>query len=126
MSEETKDTTIETYKGDTCSVTFGGLEEGLVIYFSVRDTKNNELVFEEIRGVVDDEGTITFVLTPELTNKFYVQQATGVNYYYYGLKQVDEETGEENTILVGDSDNPRFGERYVLRVFQKQAEGIQE
>lgn len=124
MSEDIKGTTIETYKGDTCPVTFEGLDEGLVLYFSVRDTKTNKLMFDELRETVKEDGTINFVLTPEMTNSLEVKQEAGVNYYYYGLKQVDEESGEENTVLVGDY--PHFGERYVLRVFQKQAEGIQE
>ena len=124
MSVETSKTTITTYAGDTCSVTFEGLEPGLIIYFSVRDTKTNSLVFDELHGEVGEDGKITFVLTPELTNHFLVKQSTGVNFYYFGLKQVYEDTGEENTILLGD--NPKFGERYILRVFQKQAEGIKE
>ena len=121
MSNEVEKTTIITFKGDTCSVTFTDLEEGMVIYFGVRDKKTNELVFDEIRGVVDSEGEVTFEMTPTMTNKFVVKPLESVNYYYYGIKEVDEETGEENTILLGD--NPKFSDKYILRVYLKKVDG---
>ena len=124
MSVDVDKTTITTFKGDTCPVTFTDLDEGMVVYFGVRDKKTNELVFEEIRGVVDENGEVAFVMTPEMTNNFVVKTTEGVNTYYYGLKEVDEATGEENTILLGD--NPKFSDKYYVRVYQKKVEGINE
>lgn len=124
MSSEIDKTTIVTFVGDTCSVTFTDLEEGMVVYFSVRDKKNNNPIFEEMRGVVNSFGEVSFTMTPEMTNNFVVKPLEGVNSYYYGLKQVDEETGEENTILLGDS--PKFSDKYIIKVYLKKAEGIAE
>lgn len=124
MSVEIDKTTITTFVGDTCFATFTDLEQGSVIYFSVRDKKTNDTVFEELRGVVDENGEVEFELTPKMTNKFTVKPSEGVNTYNYGLKQVDEETGEENTILLGD--NPKFSDKYIIRVYLKKAEGIVE
>jgi hypothetical protein len=124
MSVEVDKTTITTFRGDTCEVTFTDLEEGMVIYFGVRDKKNNELVFEEIRGVVNSEGEVTFRITPEMCNNFVVKTSEGVNIYYYGIKEVDDVTGEENTILLGD--NPRFSDKYQIKVYLKKVEGIIE
>ena len=124
MSVEVDKTTITTFRGDTCEVTFTDLEEGMVIYFGVRDKKTNELVFEEIRGVVDENGEVTFVMTPEMTNNFVVKTTEGVNIYYYGIKEVNETTGEENTILLGD--NPKFSDKYQIKVYLKKVEGIAE
>lgn len=124
MSVEVDKTTITTFRGDTCEVTFTDLEEGMVIYFGVRDKKNNELVFEEIRGVVNSEGEVTFRITPEMSNNFVVKTSEGVNIYYYGIKEVDDVTGEENTILLGD--NPRFSDKYQIKVYLKKVEGIIE
>jgi len=124
MSVEIDKTTITTFVGDTCFITFTDLEQGSVIYFSVRDKKTNDTIFEELRGVVDENGEVEFELTPEMTNKFTVKPSEGVNTYNYGLKQVDEETGEENTILLGD--NPKFSDKYIIRVYLKKAEGIVE
>ena len=124
MSVETDKTTIKTFKGDTCRVTFTNLEEGMVIYLGVRDKKNNEPVFEELHETVNNSGEVTFELTPEMTNNFVVKSCEGVNTYYYGIKQVNEITGEENTILLGD--NPRFSDKYIIMVYLKKAEGIAE
>lgn len=124
MSVDTNNTTIITFKGDTCKVTFTDLEEGMVIYLGVRDKKTNNPVFEELHGTVDSEGEITFTMTPEMTNKFEVKPLEGVNTYYYGIKEVNEITGEENTILLGD--NPKFSDKYLIKVYLKKAEGIVE
>ena len=121
MSVEVDKTTITTFRGDTCEVTFTDLEEGMVVYFGVRDKKNNELVFEELRGVVDSEGEVTFTITPEMSNNFVVKVTEGVGIYYYGIKEVNETTGEENTILLGD--NPHFSDKYIIKVYLKKVEG---
>lgn len=124
MSTEVEKTTIITFQGDTCEVTFTDLEPGDLIYFSVRDKKTNENVFPELHEIVDNQGDVTFKMTPDMTNKFVVKPTEGVNTYYYGIKQVDEITGEENTILLGD--NPKLSDKYLLKVYLKKAEGIIE
>lgn len=124
MSVDVDGTTIETFKGDTCSITFTNLEEGMLIYLGVRDIRTDEPIFDEISGIVDSEGEITFTLTPTMTNKFEVNPTAGVNTYLYGVKQVDEVSGEENTILLGN--NPVFGDKYYLKVYAKKVEGIVE
>lgn len=124
MSVDTEKTTIITFKGDTCSVTFTNLEPNMVIYFGVRDKKTNQLVFDELHETVDSNGEVTFTMTPKMTNKFEVKPLEGVNTYYYGIKQVDEVSGEENTILLGE--NPKFSDKYMIRVYLKKAEGIVE
>ena len=121
MSAETSNTTITTFQGDTCEITFTDLEEGKIIYFAVRDKKNNQLVFPELRKIVNSEGEVTFTITPEMSNEFVVKPLEGVNSYYYGIKEVNEETGEENTILLGD--NPHFSDKYIMKVYIKKAEG---
>jgi len=124
MSSEIEKTSIITFKGDTCEVTFTDLDEGTVIYFGVRDMKNNNPVFDELREIVNEAGEVTFTMTPEMTNNFVVKPSEGYSTYYYGIKQVDEITGEENTILLGD--NPKFSDKYLIRVYLKKAEGIIE
>lgn len=124
MSVETDKTTIITFQGDTCSITFTDLREGMLIYFSVRDKKTNETVFPELRGIVDAEGEVTFTITPEMSNRFNVKPLEGVNTYYYGIKEVDELSGEENTILLGD--NPKFADKYIMKVYIKKTEGLDE
>lgn len=124
MSVEVNNTTIITFQGDTCSITFTDLEEGRLIGFEVRDKKNNYPVFDELRNTVNSEGEVTFFITPEMSNRFEVKPSEGYNTYLYGIKDINEITGEENTILLGD--NPKFSDKYYIKVFLKKVEGIDE
>ena len=124
MSVETINTTIVTFRGDTCPIIFTDLTEGQYIGFEVRDRKYNKPVFEELRATVDSNGEVYFEITPTMSNKFEVNIAEGVSTYYYGIKEIDQETGEENTILLGD--NPKFSDKYLIKVYLKKVEGIIE
>ena len=126
MSTEIDKTTVETFVGDTCEITIENLNDiiGETLYLGVRDRKNNEPVFDEIPAIVNNNGEVTFTITPKDTNKFVVKPCEGVNYYYYGVKKVDENTGAEDTILLGD--NPKMSDRYLIKVYLKKAEGIVE
>lgn len=126
MSSEIEATTIITYQGDTCEITFTGLNDliGETIGFEVRDRKTNEPIFDELRQVVNSEGEVTFTITPEMSNKYKIKSGETYNVYPYGIKQINLETGEENTILLGD--NPKFGEQYLIKVYLKKVEGIKE
>lgn len=126
MSVDVDKTTIKTFQGDTCPITFTGLEDliGQTIYLGVRDTKTNTLVFDELDEVVDSNGEVSFEITPEMSNNFVVKPSEGYNTYFYGIKQVDEVSGEENTILLGD--NPKFSDKYFIKVYLKKSEGIVE
>lgn len=126
MSVDVDKTTIITFQGDTCPITFNGLEDliGETIYLGVRDKKTNILVFDELDSIVNNSGEVSFEITPEMSNKFVVKPAEGYNTYFYGIKQVIEETGEENTILLGD--NPKFSDKYYIKVYLKKSEGIVE
>lgn len=126
MSDNIDDTTIETFVGDDFEVTFTGLQDliGKVIYLGVRDEKSNKPVFEELREIVNENGEVTFNVKSKMTNNFVVKPFDGVSYYLYGIKQVNEETGEENTILLGE--NPKFSDRYIIKVYLKKVEGIVE
>ena len=116
-------TTISIYQGDSGNITFTDLDKDMVIYFGVRDSKTNEPVFEELRGVVDSFGEVTFTLTPQMTDLFKVKSTEKCSTYYYGIKQVDEETGEENTVFLGD--NTCYGEKYKLLVYPKKVERLE-
>lgn len=124
MSSEVINTTIKTFQGDTCVVTFTDLYPGQYIGFEVRDKKNNMPIFEELRNYVDENGEVQFVITPEMSNKFSIKVAEGVNSYWYGIKEIDPDSGEENTILLGDC--PRFSDKYVIMVYLKKVEGLEE
>ena len=124
MSVEINGTTVITFQGDTCKITFTDLEPGHYISFEVRDKKTNNPVFDELNDYVDNQGEITFTITPEMSNKFEVKPSEGVNTYLFGIKDINQETGEENTILLGD--NPKMSDKYYIKVYLKKAEGLVE
>lgn len=123
MSISIDGTTISIFQGDSGSITFTDLDEGMVIYFAVRDKRNNTLVFDEIREIVNEFGEVTFDLTSEMTDLFTVKLTEKYATYYYGIKQVDEDTGEENTVFLGDNEN--YGDKYTIKVFPKKVEGLE-
>ena len=115
-------TTISIYQGDSGSITFTDLDKDMVIYFGVRDSKTNEPVFDELRGVVDIFGEVTFDLTPEMTDLFKIKSTEKCSTYYYGIKQVNEDSGEENTLFVNDE--TKMCDKYKLLVYPKKVEGL--
>ena len=126
MSTEIDKTTVETFVGDTCKITIGELTDiiGETVYLGVRDRKTNQPVFDDVSEIVENNGEVTFILTPTMTNKFVVKPCEGVNYYYYGAKKVNQDTGAEDTILLGD--NPKMSDKYLIKVYLKKAEGLVE
>ena len=121
MSKIIDGTTVLTYQGDSFSLTFTDLTPGMNIYFGVRDKKYNQLAFNELSGIVDEDGEVTFDVTSEMSNNMKVKAGEPCAIYYYGIKQVDSETGEENTIVLGDAN---FEDKYIMKVLAKKVEGI--
>lgn len=121
MSEEIDGTTINVFQGDSAKVTFVELPPNIIVYFAVRDKKTNDLIFDEIKGLVDENGTVDIEIDKEILDNVKVNLNDKFTSYYYGLKKVDEETGKEDTILLGD--NPVFGENYLFNVYRKKVEG---
>lgn len=121
MSEQIEGTTINVFQGDSATIPFVELPENSVVYFAVRDKKTNNLMFDEIRGIVDSNGNLDVEISKEILDKIPVNLTDKYTSYYYGLKMVDELTGKEDTILLGD--NPVFGENYLFNVYRKKVEG---
>lgn len=122
MSKLIDGTTVITYQGDSFNLTFTDLEPGMKIYFGVRDKKYNQLAFDELSETVDSNGEVTFTVTSAMSNKLNVKSGEPCAIYYYGIKHVDTETDEENTIVLGDNTN--FEDKYILKVLAKKVEGI--
>ena len=121
MSLKVDGTTIKIYQGDSGSITFNGLEENMHIYMAIRD-KENQLVFPEMDNTVNNEGEITFSITAEMSDMFDVDLSLPYTTYYYGIKQVDDVTVEENTIFLGEK--PKFEDKYLVKVYPKKVEGL--
>lgn len=123
MGIKVKGTTIHIYQGDSGKITFGGLDEGMHIYFSIRDKENNLAIPTEKDDYVDVNGEVEFKITAGESDAFSVDVSKGFSIYYYGIKQVDDETGEENTIFLGEK--PCFEDKYLVKVYLKKVEGLE-
>ena len=121
MSLTVDGTTISLFQGDSGEITFTGLTEGAVVYLSVRD-KRSILMFDELREIVDHEGEVTFKITPEDSDKLIVKVNEDFAIYYYGIKQVNEETEEEDTVFLGES--TKYTDKYMIKVYPKKVEGL--
>lgn len=122
MSIKVEGTTIKIYQGDSGSVTFYGLKPDMLIYMAVRYPKTNALVMPEKHEVTNIEGEVTFDFEVSDTDDLDIDCTKEFEPLSYGLKQVDTETGEENTILLGE--NPRYGDKYLFKVYPKKVEGL--
>lgn len=120
MSKHIDGTTISVYEGDSFSVTFEGLEPGSLIYFGVRDKKYNNLAFDELHKTVGNDGNVTFDITAADCDKCKVKPGEPCAIYYYGIKRKNTETGDEDTIILGDEE---FATKYILKVLPKKVEG---
>ena len=79
-------------------------------------------MFSEISKYTDEDGYIDFTITAEMSDLLKVKLSDRYTDYFHGLKYVNPETGEEDTIFLGA--NPKYGDRYILRVYPKQVEGL--
>ena len=122
MSKIIDGTTIVTYRGDSFCFTITDLTPGMKIYCGIRDKKYNKLVFPEIVETVDNSGNVSFTISASMSDKLLVKSADAYEIYHWGVKQVNEETGEENTITLGESS---FETVYKLKVLNKKVEGLE-
>lgn len=121
MGGKIEGTTVHLIQGDSVTIPYDGLEPNTLVYFGVRDKKNNP-VFEELYKIVDEDGYVDFKITKEMSDLLKVKSSEKYTDYYHGLKKVDKENDTEDTIFLGL--NPKFDDRYILRVYPKKVEGL--
>ena len=121
MSIKIEGTTIKIYQGDSGTIQFEGLPASALIYMAVKDKKNNTIL-PEMKDRADENGNISFEITAEMSDKFDVDLTQEYTTYYYGIKRVNLDTLEEDTVFLGDK--PRYGDKYEIKVYPKKVEGI--
>lgn len=92
--------TITLRQGDSGSITINGLnpDYNYNVYFAVRD-ENRNLMFPEIMVEAFGVDSATINLPASLTDNLTVPADENVAIYYWGIKAVDTDTGEETTLL---------------------------
>ena len=113
---------IELIQGDSGQLTITGLDtdKNYTVYFAIQD-ENRNTIGSEIFVSTAKSDTVTFEITPEITDLLTVDADEDSATYYYGIKVCYEDTGLEDTLLIGSSE---IGDKNEIIVYPKKVEGI--
>lgn len=116
-----EDGTIFLYQGDSGEITVYGLDEkkNYTICFAIQDS-SRKVIGEELKVVVSNSDTATFVLTPSYTNLLTVPKNKPYKIYFYGIKACINETGDEDTLFISDS---TYGDLNRVIVYPQKVKG---
>ena len=112
---------IELVQGDSGQLTISGLDtdKNYTIYFAIQD-ENRNAIGSEIAVNTSSLDTVTLEISASLTDLLTVDEDEDTATYYYGLKICDEDTGLEDTLLIGESE---IGDLNQITVYPKKVEG---
>ena len=111
---------ITMVQGDSGQLVINGLntDKNYSVYFAIQD-ENRKPIGNEIMVNSNNQSSVVFVLTPDLTDLLKVKQNDETATYYYGVKVCDD-TGYEDTMLIGNS---TMGDKNSITVYPKKVEG---
>ena len=116
-----KDGTISIYQGDSGEVVVDGLnsEESYTVYMAIQDGERNT-IGEELSVAVSNATSVTFVLTPELTDLLTVPKNMPYKVYYYGIKVCIAEDSVEDTLFIAGG---TYGDLNRIIVYPRKVKG---
>ena len=111
---------ITMVQGDSGQLVINGLntDKNYSVYFAIQD-ENRKPIGNEIVVNSNKQSSVAFVLSSSLTDLLKVNQNDETATYYYGVKVCDN-SGFEDTMLVGDS---IIGDKNSITVYPKKVEG---
>ena len=112
---------IELVQGDSGTLEITGLEtdKNYTVYFAIQDEDRNA-IGSEIVVTTNKSDSVAFEITADLTDLLSVKSDEDTATYYYGIKLCYEDTGLEDTLLIGDSE---IGDKNEITVYPKKVEG---
>lgn len=112
---------ITLVQGDSGSYVVSGLptDKNYTVYFAIQDENRKPMGFE-ISIETGKASFVTIELTAQLTDYLTVKKTEDYATYYFGIKLCDD-TGREDTLLLGDSD---IGDENTITVYPKKVEGM--
>lgn len=107
-------------QGDSGDYVLTGLptDQYYTFYFAIQDENRNP-IGNEIKVSGNLRSTVTFPLTPSLTDLLKVKKNEEFATYYFGVKCCSS-AGIEDTLIIGDK---KVGERNTITVYPKKVEG---
>jgi hypothetical protein len=124
--EVTKNGIIKIIQGDTGSIIVDGVptDKNYDIYFAIRK-KDRTLVAPELKFPTEFKDTVEIPIDKELSEKLEVPLNAMCEVYFWGVKLCDAETGNEDTMRVGEcSCGGWFGKWNRIYAYPKIVEGI--
>ena len=114
---------ISCVQGDSGELVVNGIpnNKNYKLYLAIQD-ENRKPIGGEISVNTNGFSTVTFILTPNLTNLLQVSKYEEYAIYYYGLKLCDEQTGNEDTLNIGSNN---LGDKAIITVFPKLVDGLE-
>lgn len=113
---------IELVQGDSGTLYVDGIpdDKNYKVYFSIYNS-NGKILGDEVWVYSYNLPTVTFEIPSTLTDLLTVKGSIDdTAEYYYGVKVCDEESGFEDTLLIGNKD---IGELNIMTVHRKTTEG---
>lgn len=125
--EITKNGIVKIIQGDTGEMAVDGIptDKNYEVYFAIRK-KDRTLVTPEMKKETDGKDTVIFKITKEISELLEVPENSMCQVYYWGVKLCDPDTGNEDTMRIGECAcrNGYFGKWNRLYAYPKISEGI--
>lgn len=117
---------ITLVQGDSGRYTIKGLptDKDYTVYFSIYNEKRNAMG-AEVSVQTNYSDTVSFVLSPALTDLLTVKKSQETATYYFGIKVCYEDTDGttlEDTVTIEDGD---IGDLNTMTVYPKKVEGLE-
>lgn len=113
---------ISLVQGDSGELHIEGIptDKDYKIYFAVQDNSRKPIGAEPFVNS-DYHSSVVLSIPAVLTDLLTVKKDDESAEYYYGIKVCDEDSGYENTLVLGDGD---IGDLNTITVYPKKVEGI--
>lgn len=112
---------IYLHQGDSGYVYVEGLstDKNYLVYFGIRNKKRQQ-IGTEVFIESNNQPNVKLFIPTELTDLLEVGKNEESTEYYYGVKTCDPDTGEEDTLILGNND---LGDKNIITVYPKEVEG---
>lgn len=113
---------ITLVQGDSGEITFDNIptDRNYLVCFAIQNNKR-QFIGEQIPVFSNGEKTVVINIPSSLTDLLVVKSGQETAEYYYGVKICDENTGLEDTMILGDKD---IGSLNIITVYPKKVEGL--
>jgi hypothetical protein len=113
---------ITLVQGDDGDVTFDGIptDRNYEVFFAIQDDKRRP-IGDEVSVMSNNMSSVVISVPSTLTDLLTVKAGQETAEYYYGVKICDENTGLEDTMILG---NNEIGDLNTITVYPRKVKGL--